>query len=245
VVLPRSATLSLWSAAVARGAAGPDDLADAVRGDDPRHLVVDWPDTGGPVSLAELPGLVRRAGAVLALCAAPAPGDPAGLAGPAAFNQAALDAGEAVVFGGAPGTPAIGLVPELDARTVLWRAHRVASPPTADPGEASRTLRRTLLSTTETLVDLDVASWQPEIPDLLMNLRDREPLDLPPDTPAALVEGLERAVLCREIVALALEDHGGSTTAAAMAARRGCLTDLDRAARRAFVALCSDSLGTT
>jgi len=150
-----------------------------------------------------------------------------------------------VLFGASPGTPAVGLVPELDARTVLWRAHHAVSPPAADPGEAGRTLRRTLLQATEALVELDVASWQPEIPDLLMNLRDREPLPLPPGTRPDVVDGLERAQLCREVVALALEDHGGSVTAQAMDARRRCLTDLDRAARHAIVALCSDSLDPT
>lgn len=245
MVLPRSSTLALWSAAVARGDGGPDELADAVRADDPRHLVVGWPGTSEPLSLQELPGLVRRSGATAVLVAAPAPGDPAGLAGPVEFNAAALDVGEALLFGGAPGSAAIGLVPELDARTVLWHAHAARTPPPADPGEAARTLRGTLLEATNALVDLDVASWQPEIPDLLMNLRDREPLDLPPGTRPDVVEGLERASLCREIVALALEDHGGSVTAHAMEARRRCLTELDRAARRAFVALCSDSLGTT
>ena len=38
--LPASALLCAWLDAVREGRAGPDDLEDAVRGHDPRHLVV-------------------------------------------------------------------------------------------------------------------------------------------------------------------------------------------------------------
>ena len=42
--LPVSAVLATWLDAVRAGHVGPDDLADAVRGEDPRHLVVGLPD---------------------------------------------------------------------------------------------------------------------------------------------------------------------------------------------------------
>ena len=98
--LPVSAVLATWLHAVRAGNAGPDDLADAVRGDDPRHLVVGLPERD-VLDLHELPAAM--AGPIsLAL---PAPGDLLGLGGPAPFNLAALDAGEGVVVG------AVGLVP--------------------------------------------------------------------------------------------------------------------------------------
>ncbi len=237
--LPDSAVLGLWLGSCLRGTVGPDDLAEAVRGDAPRHLVIGWPDSPEPFDLTLLPGAARRAGASGVRVALPAPGDPVGLAGPPDFNALALDAEEALVL---DGPDPVGLVPEVDARTVLWQAVPATVPPVLDPGEAARTLRATLLEATADLVRLDVASWQPEIPDLLLNIRHRDPLPVPPGTSPDHLETLERATLCREIVALALDDHGGSVTAHEMEARRRCLTDLDRAARRAVVALCSDSL---
>ncbi len=241
--LPGSATLALWLDACLRGLLGPDDFAAAVRGDDPQHLVVGWPGVEDGFTLDLVPGRLGAAGATRLSLALPIAGDPLGLKGPPAFNADALDAGEAIVF--TTPTQSWGLVPTTDARTVLWQAQPAELAPLLDPGEASRTLRQVLLDVTAELVRLDVASWQPEIPDLLLNLRHRRGLELPPGTPAERVDALERAVLCAEIVDLALADAGGSVTAYEMEARRRCLTELDRAARRTIVAVCSASLGPT
>lgn len=239
--LPRSASLSLWLRACLRGEVPADDFAIAVRDADPQHLVVGWPERSDAVPLLELPALVRRLGLRAISLALPVPGDPLGLAGPASFNADAVEAGEAVVLAGASGS--VGLVPEVDARTVLWRARSVASPLVLDRAEEARSLRQALLEATAELVRLDVASWQPEIPDLLLNLSHRPGLPLPPGTDPVVVETLERAVLCLEVVALARVDDGGAITAYEAAARSRCLTDLDVAARRALVACCSDNLG--
>ncbi|MCW2856382.1 MAG: hypothetical protein JWR52_1997 [Marmoricola sp.] len=242
--LPRSASLALWLDACLRGLLGPDDFATAVRHDDPQHLVVGWPGTdGAPFALDLLPGKVAALGTWQLLLALPVPGDPLGLKGPPAFNADALDAGEAVVLL-AP-TQSWGLVPTTDARTVLWQVQPADAAAVLDPGEASRSLRQVLLEVTAELVRLDVASWQPEIPDLLLNLRHRPGLALPPGTSADDAEALERAVLCAEIVELALLDDSGAVTAYEIQARRGSLRELDRAARRAIVAVCSASLGPT
>lgn len=245
MALPRSALLATWLAAVLRGDAGPDELADALHAEDPRHLVVGWPGTPEPLALSLLPGAVRRAGTVAVHLAAPAPGDPVGLAGPPAFNADALAAEEAVVLAGGPGAPTYGLVPTVDARTVLWQVREAIAPAPLDQGEAGRVLRQTLVETTRALVGLDVASWQPEIPDLLLNVRHREPLPLPPGTEPEALDTLERADLCRDIVALALVVDGGAVTAFEAEQRRRCLTDLDRSARRAIAAFCSASLVST
>lgn len=227
----------MWLNAALRGDVAPDDFAAAVRAADPQHLVVGWPEDPA-FSLDRLPAAARRAGVTGARTALPVPGDPVGLGGPADFNKRALDAGEAVVLAGT----GLGLAPESDARTVLWRTGPAEDPALLDGAEEGRILRQVLSSTTTELVRLDVARWRPEIPDLLMNVRHRPDLPLPPGTPARSVENLERAVLCLDIVELALVDEGGSTSAYEMAERRRCLTDLDRAARRVVVAVCSDSL---
>jgi hypothetical protein len=240
VSLPPSARLAIWLNAVLRGAVGPDDFADAVRADDPQHLVVDWPSSA-PRSLEQLPAAVLRASGTGAGLALPIAGDLLSLRGPADFNVAALESGEAVVLAGT----GLGLVPELDARTVLWRARPAEPAPVLDRGEEGRVLRQVLVTTTADLVRLDVASWQPEIPDLLMNVRHRPDLSLPPGTSPRAHEDLERAVLCLEIVDLALRDEGGAGSSYEMAERRRCLTDLERAARRVIVAVCSDSLAAS
>ena len=241
--LPRSALLTLWTAACLRGSVGPDDAADAIRGEDPQHLLIGWPGHPDPVDLSALPAAIASLREPSVRLALPVPGDLVGLAGPPASNAAAVEAGEAVVVAGLDA--AYGLVPEEDARTVLWRCQPVEVPPLLDPGEASRTLRQVLLSATAELARLDVASWRPEIPDLMLDLHRRPGLLLPPGTPNGHLETLERAVLCLDIVELARTDDGGAVSSHEMAARAGCLTELDAAARRAVVAVCSASLGAS
>jgi hypothetical protein len=234
---------TLWTAACLRGSTGPDDAAAAIRGDDPQHLVTGWPEHPEPLDLTLLPAAISTLREPSVRLALPAPGDPVGLAGPAPFNAAAVDAGEAVLVVGLGA--AYGLIPEEDARTVLWRCQPVEVPPLLDPDEASRVLRQVLISATAELVRLDVASWQPEIPDLMLNLAKRPGLPLPPGTPNPAIDTLERAVLCLDVVELARADDGGAVSSHEMSARAGCLTDLDAAARRAIVAVCSASLGAT
>jgi hypothetical protein len=237
VSLPRSALLAVWLNAVLRGSVGPDDFAAAVRGDDPQHLVVDWPP-GGSITLDQLPAAVQRSSGTGACLALPIAGDLLGLRGPSAFNTLALDAGEAVVLNGT----GLGLVPGIDARTVVWQVGPAESAAPLDRAEEGRQLRQALVTTTAELARLDVASWQPEIPDLLMNVRHRAHLPLPPGIDPRAVEDLDRAAQRLDVVELALRDDGGATSAYEMAERRRCLTELDRAARRVAVAVCSDSL---
>jgi hypothetical protein len=230
--LPVAAVLAAWLDAVRAGDVGADDLADAVRGDDPRHLVSGLGE-GAVVELDELP-TVLDGPVSLAL---PAPGDPVGLGGPQEFNLAAIEAGQAVVVGG------VGLVPTEDARSVVWQAFPADPVPWVDERETAIELRATLTQVTMRLVDLDVAAWQPEIPDLLMNLRHRRPLPLPPGYDARRAETTERAALCLEIVELARSGDGGAVSSYEMDQRRAALADLDRAARRALVGACSGRSG--
>ncbi len=226
--LPSSAVLATWLEAARIGQVSPEELADAVRGDDPRHLVVGLPEQD-VLELYELPAVVTGRVSL----AMPAPGDLVGLGGPASFNVAATDAGEAVVAG------AFGLVPEVDARTVVWRAYQAERVPWVDDRETAMELKLALADVTRRLVDLDVAAWQPDIPDLLLNLRHRIPLPLPPGYDARRAETVERAVLCLDILELARPDDGGAVSAYEMQQRRAALDDLGRATRRALVGACS------
>lgn len=222
-----SAVLATWLDAVRLGQAGPDDLADAVRGDDPRHVVTGVPDHD-VLELYELPAVLQGPVSL----ALPAPGDLVGLGGPSSFNYAVLDAGEAVLAG------PLGLVPHEDARTVVWQAHPADRAPWVDERETASELRVALLDVTKRLVDLDVAAWQPDIPDLLLNLRHRAPLPLPPGYDARRTETIERAVLCLDILGLATVGDGGAMSVFEVDRRRAALGDLDRAARRALVGAC-------
>ncbi|MEO5651883.1 MAG: hypothetical protein ABIN79_15275 [Marmoricola sp.] len=226
--LPVAAVLATWLEACRLGLVGPDDLADAVRGDDPRHLVTGLPES----SVLELQELPARLTGVPGL-ALPVPGNLVGLGGPMELNLAAIEAGQAVVVGD------VGLVPELDARTVVWRAYPAARVPWIDERESAATLRLTLLEVTRRLVDLDVAAWQPEIPDLLLNLQHRMRLPLPPGFDSRRTETVERAVLCLEIVALVGDVEGGAVSSYEIDQRRGALVELDRAARTALVGACA------
>jgi hypothetical protein len=230
--LPVAAVLATWLDASRAGDVGPDDLADAVRGDDPRHLVTGLGDDT-TLELHELPAALDGPISL----ALPVPGDPVGLGGPDPFNLAAIDAGQAVVVG------SVGLVPTEDARTIVWTAFPADRVPWVDERETAIELRTTLAEVTRRLVDLEVASWQPEIPDLLMNLRHRPRLPLPPGFDVRRVDTLERALLCLEVVALARSGEGGAVSSYEMEQRRAALGDLDRAARRAVVGACSGRSG--
>ncbi len=232
--LPASVRLAWWGTAWLRGACPPDDLRDAVVDTDAVHLVDASPLLPG---LADLRGL----GATAFGAALPVEGDPAGLGGPAAFNRAAFEAGEAVIAVGA----GRGLVPERVGAAVTWRVHEAERRPLPDVGEADRTLRMVLLETAETLADLDVAAWRPEAADALMNLRHRPQLVAPPGVPARCVELAGRALQALDIVDLALVDDGGALSVADAVRRRESLLPLGRAARQALVAAASPEVWPT
>ena len=102
---------------------------------------------------------VEQGGWFLAL---PLPGSLAPLRGPAAFNLAAVEQGEAVVAS----TAGIGLVPIRVGQAVQWRifsAERPLAP--SSPSEAERALNEVVIDAAATLSRLDVASgtW-PEPP---------------------------------------------------------------------------------
>jgi len=226
--------MAWWLSAWLRGDAGPDDVLDGVLAGDAAYDVV-GPEPGDTVPLVLALGRFRTAGATSAGLALPAPGTPSGLGGPAAFNTAALEAGEAVVLVGA----GLGLVPVRAGAGVVWQCLPAARRPLDDLGQADRRLRAALIEAASTLAALDVARWRPDVADELMNLRHRPAYAAPAGTPARAVELAGRALQARDIVALALEDDGGAVTAHEIHRRTTALQPLDFAARSALVAACS------
>ncbi|WP_370248563.1 hypothetical protein [Nocardioides sp.] len=230
-LLPVGARLAWWGTAWLRGHIGPDDLLDGVTGDDVAHVVVGRPGE----SLVGLLAGLRAEGAEGCGLALPVEGHLVGLGGPPAFNDAALEVGEAVVVVGT----GVGLTPAQVGPVVEWSLHPAARRQVPDLGDADRDLRSTLLGTAETLARLDVARWRPEVADALMNLRHRAPLHPPAGVPPRAVALAERALQALAITELALEDDGGAVSAMEAQRRREALLPLARAGRAGLVAACS------
>lgn len=225
LALPHSAVLAWWLTAWLRGHEQTDHVLDALAAD--THLL-----EGG--SALDLLARSRASGASYAGLALPVDGDPLGLGGPRDFNEAALEAGQAIIAGD------IGLVPEERGETVQWRAFEAAPVrQLPDVGEADRALRESLVGAAGDLAALDVARWRPEAADALMNLHHRPALEAPIGTPSRCVDLAARGLQAWAIVDLALTDDGGAISAYEVERRRGLLQPLGRTARRAIVAACS------
>lgn len=229
--LPDALRLAWWGTAWLRGLLATDLVVDAVIGEQATHLVREG-DVVHPLALGL--GRLRAAGATGLGAAFPVEGDPVGLGGPAAFNTAALEAGEAVVVVGARAE--LGLVPETVGGATTWVLHPARRRPLGDVGETDRELRRCLVQTADRLAALDVARWRPEVADLLMDLRHRAPLAAPPGVPPRCVDLAGRALDALLVVDVALEDDGGAVSASEATARAEALRPLARAARAALVA---------
>jgi hypothetical protein len=224
-----------WFAAYAGGHTSLDEALDAIRGPDAAHHVVGLEDADAATPLALGLGRLRGTPVEHVALTLPAPGDPEGLAGPPDFNAEAVEAGEAVLLGGSD----LGLVPAQVGSGVFWQVRRASAPAPPDLGEADRGLRSVLREVADALAALDVARWQPEIADALLNLRRSGGPRLPPGMSPKAAALATTAARCRVIVDLAFRTEGGAATAAESDARLSSLRPLDRAARRALAAACS------
>ncbi|KAB8157470.1 hypothetical protein FH609_029830 [Streptomyces sp. 3MP-14] len=244
---PRVGRLAAWGNALLAGLVSPDDAAAGVVADDAAHRVAGLPGESGQVGLTLALGRLRALGAVGLRIALPAPGHPLGLSGPPEFNEAALEAGEAVLVSG----PALGLVPEVVERgpagdvwcEVLWRVSPVRQAPPADVpslGEAERELAEVLRDATRALTALDVAGSGPVAEAALAAYRARMERGrqlLAPGYPPRAVRVLELAGRVAALVDIAGRDEGGGAVSAAeLTGREALLRPVERAARRARVA---------
>lgn len=250
VVLTSAASVrfAVWSNAMLTAACDPDTAARRITADDVGHQVAGLPSHPEPATLPVALNLLRRAGGQQVHLALPAPGDPVGLAGPPAFNEAALDAGEAVLIAGTtmpadgidPGG-VIGLVPSYVGPAVQWQAWPARLPAPADLAEADRGLRAALVEAANALAALDVARWNPDVADELIDIRriGTDPGDtLAPGYGPRAVKTAATARRCLAIADAALTDDGAAITGSDADTRRRTILDLAGAARRALVAAC-------
>ncbi|MFI6158063.1 hypothetical protein ACIBCA_35865 [Kitasatospora sp. NPDC051170] len=243
---PRSGRLTAWGNALLAGLVAPDDAAAAVLGADENHRVTGLPgDAPGELhALTWALGRLRVLGVKGLRLALPSAGHPLGLTGPAAFNERAMGAGEAVLAVGVP----LGLVPEITvfgpegdrSATVLWRCAEVGDTPPADvPSlhEAERELADGLRETTLLLTRLDVANAGSGALRALETYRRRGHAELlAPGYPPRAVRVLESARQVAALLSIASGEHGAAVSASEMAARQSALAPLRRTARRAQVA---------
>ncbi|MEO3889150.1 hypothetical protein [Nonomuraea sp. B5E05] len=222
---PVCPSLVAWGNAWLAGHVGLDEAADHVEA------------AGGPVVAGDVPlrkylADLRVGGLRELRLALPAPGDPLGLSGPASFNSAAVDVGQAAIAV-ADGRNT-GLLPLPDHRGSSYVGVRLevhdSGPVRHDLpslAEAERDLSDAMRSATEALTSVDgpVA----DRPDRL----GQRGGELAPGYPARAHRVATLATRLATVLRLA-DDRG--LTVAQVAARGAALRELDRAVRRALVA---------
>jgi hypothetical protein len=213
-----------------RGQQSIEQAERAIVGDDVAHHVVD-PDSAlgldplGASTLDEALEALATADQDGWFLALPMPGSLAPLRGPADFNLAALEQGEAVVASSA----GLGLVPIRVGQAVQWRiftAERPRAP--SSPHEAERALNEVVIDAAAALSRLDVASgaW---------------PKSPPPTVLAPGYSSRQRATVLRATRLLAACDaalrHDGASISSFEAERRA--SELRRVRAKAGEALGS------
>ncbi|MEV1171192.1 hypothetical protein [Nonomuraea sp. NPDC049784] len=222
---PVCPSLVAWGNAWLAGHVGLDEAADHVEA------------TGGPAVAGDLPlrkylANLRADGLRELRLALPAPGDPLGLSGPAPFNSAAVDAGQAAIA--VLDERNLGLVPTPDLRGSSYVGVRLevhdSGPVRHDLpslAEAERELSDAMRSATEALSSVEgPAQARP-------SAVGRGGGELAPGYPARAHRVATLAARLAGVLPLA--DERGLTSGQ-IAARTAALRELDRAVRRALVA---------
>jgi hypothetical protein len=201
---PVSLRLASYLNALARARLSVEVAAHSIAEPDAAHHVIDRtellglrPDVAHP--LEDALEMLRNAEPDGWLLALPRPGAIGALRGPRELNEAALQAGEAVI-----GTTAgLALVPNRVGPAIQWRlfpAERPFAPPT--PYEAERELNETILSAAAALDELGVAAGS-------RPRRDRQ-VGLAPGYSDRQAATAERASRLLEVCDAAMRDDGAA-----------------------------------
>ena len=249
---------------MARGAAAPDDVLDAL---------APWADAHDVQAADELAAAAtnlpaaRRAGELAdrsswRRCAGPRPAPPRGRRcplpatsaaspAPAQFSREATAAGEGVLFADI----GLGVVPTPVADGVVrWSVYRVPEPGPAPEfvalSHAERDLRDQVRRSASVLTDLGVARHRPGVrEEIAASLRARPATLWPAGMPAQVLRVLQQADEVEAILSAAsVDEPGGALSASAATARRDALRPIEtavRVARRAAVAEAVRVLATS
>lgn len=217
--------MSWWGGAWLAGRTSADDVLDHAS----RH---EW---GQPAEVLEVLGQLRRSGARGLRLVLPVPGDPLGLAGPAAFNLAALDAGQSCIAeaGG------LGLVATRVDDATRWTVQPAIAGVPDDLREADRALRQELLRASDHLADLGLVHSSPALGNALVDLRRPIRFDLPQGTPSEAVGLAGRALRLLRVIQLAQAASSEGITTHDAGQMEASFRSLGRSARRALMAACS------
>jgi hypothetical protein len=237
-----TAALGAWIAAGLRGGSSSDHIIDAGARVGLRRVLTSSQEL--PLVLAV--GQLRAEGLTGVRLVLPAPGDAAGLPGPPALNQRAIEEGAAIIMTAAPTTPggpgkATVLVPSQDGQ---WPTYQVPLPPAVSSGWP--TLRGAQVEFTSgvaghsaALAELDVAADARGLRDVVLTEDDQPLPPLPPGLSDAARELLGRARLVALLAAAGIEDSGSAVSAAEASSRAAHLRALAGIARRAMAAAVS------
>jgi hypothetical protein len=230
--------VAVWATAWLTGRTSYDAALDAVTGDT-AHRVVGMPGSDGAVPLGWALSALRGLGERRLRLVLPVPGDTRGVPPVPALVAAALESGQAAVG------DRLALVPdELGPEVVSWTAFDLTgTPPVPPPAEGnlravSGELDLAVGDAARTLVSLDLARWNPEVPALLAGLAEtvRVP-GLPADHDPLALSVLGRAQRLARVLDLAMADApGAAVNHAQAAARDDALRPLATAVRHATVA---------
>lgn len=207
--------------------------AHAVTGADVAHHVIDADQRLGLDPLTAVPlesvlANLRMAERESWLLALPIPGAMGALRGPRSLNEAAVQAGEAVVGV----TAGVALVPSQVGPAVQWRVFAAERPFTIlTPYDAERALNEVVLESAAELTRLEVAAGT--------RPRGDGSLRLAPGYPSRQLATAERAARLLEVADLALADEGGAISAFEADQRFRVLRRLRAAASDALCAAVS------
>jgi hypothetical protein len=229
---------AVWSTAWLTGRCSYDEALDALLGDT-AHRVSGLPGTEEAVPLGWALTALRGLGEQRFRLVLPAPGDVRGLPPVPGLVPLALESGQAAVG------VRLALVPEaLGPEAIAWTAFDLTgAPPVPPPVEGtlrsvSGQLDLAVADAARTLVALDLARWNPEVPALLADLaRTTKAPGLPADHEPLALSVLGRAQRLAAVLDLAMADApGAAVNHAQAAARDDALRPLAQAVREATVA---------
>jgi hypothetical protein len=229
---------AVWATAWLTGRTSYDEALDALLGET-AHRVAGLPGAEEAVPLGWALTALRSLGERRFRLILPVPGDVRGLPAVPGLAPLALESGQAAVG------DRLALVPEaIGPEAVAWTAFlldgaaAVAPPVEGTLRAVSGGLDLAVADAARTLVGLDLARWNPEVPALLAGLaRTTAAPGLPPDHEPLALSVLGRAQRLAKVLDLAMADApGAAVNHAQAAARDNALRPLADAVREAITA---------